>query len=162
MLKEIGLMLNDEHSILYQAAKNNVPIFCPGIADSAIGFHLFMFQERNPDFVVDVIADFKNAVFCSSHDDSKGIISLGGSISKHFAIFAGLLNGGFDYAVYLTTSHASSGSMSGATTKEAISWGKIKDQAVAATVNGDVCITFPLVLIRVLEQLKKEGLLDDR
>ncbi|MEM2121841.1 MAG: deoxyhypusine synthase family protein, partial [Candidatus Woesearchaeota archaeon] len=33
MLKEFGLMLNDENSILYQAAKNNVPIFCPAITD---------------------------------------------------------------------------------------------------------------------------------
>ena len=30
MLREIGLMLDDEDSILYQAAKNNVPVFCPG------------------------------------------------------------------------------------------------------------------------------------
>ena len=41
LLKEIGLMLDDENSILYQAAKNNVPIFCPGITDGTIGFQLF-------------------------------------------------------------------------------------------------------------------------
>ena len=87
------------------------------------------------------------------------MISLGGGISKHYAVFSGLLSGGFDYAVYLTTSHASSGSMSGATTKEAISWGKIKDSAQAATVNGDVTITFPLVMIRSMEKLKKQGIL---
>src|SRR3989344_2121402 len=31
MLSEIGLMLDDENSILRQAAKNSVPVFCPAI-----------------------------------------------------------------------------------------------------------------------------------
>jgi deoxyhypusine synthase len=148
-----------ENSILVQAARNDVHIFCPGIADSAVGFHLYMFQKKNSDFIVDVIGDVRNVIFASSHDEKKGLISLGGSISKHYAVFSGLLNGGFDYAVYLTTSHPSSGSMSGATTKEAMSWGKIKDSASAATVNGDVCITFPLVMIRAMEKLRKLGIL---
>ena len=41
--REIGLMLDDKDSILYQAAKNNVPIFCPAITDGAFGFHLYLF-----------------------------------------------------------------------------------------------------------------------
>ena len=90
----------------------------------------------------------------------KGLISLGGSISKHYAVFAALLSGGFDYAVYMTTSHATSGSMSGATTQEAKSWGKIKDDGEAATVNGDVSITFPLLMSSVLDQLKEQGFLN--
>ena len=40
MLREIGLMLNDEKSILYQAAKNDIPIFCPAITYGSFGFHL--------------------------------------------------------------------------------------------------------------------------
>jgi deoxyhypusine synthase len=71
------------------------------------------------------------------------------------------MSGGFDYAVYLTTSHASSGSVSGATTQEAKSWGKLKDDAEAATVNGDVCITFPLIMSSVLDKLKKENFLQN-
>ncbi len=161
LLKELGLMLDDESSFLYQAAKRNIPVFCPGIADSAIGFHLFMFQQDHPDFIVDTIQDIKNAVFCSSNDERKGLIALGGSISKHYAIFSALLSGGFEYAVYMTTSHQSSGSFAGATTQEAKSWGKIKDDAEAATVIGDVTITFPLMMIRVLEKLKEKGMLKD-
>ena len=159
LLKEIGLTLNDENSILYQAAKNNVPIFCPAITDGAFGFHLFMFQQKHPDFVVDVVKDFANILFSTSHDERKGIISLGGGVSKHHAIFSCLLNGGLNYAVYMTTAHHTSGSMSGATTKEAKSWGKIKDDADAATVIGDVSITFPIAMISALETLCKEGIL---
>ncbi|MBU4242189.1 MAG: deoxyhypusine synthase family protein, partial [Nanoarchaeota archaeon] len=122
MLNELGKKLDDENSILYQASKNNVPIFCPAITDGALGFHLFMFQQDNDDFVVDVVKDFANILYSISQDDKKGIISLGGSVSKHHAILAGVLNGGMDYAVYLTTARHTSGSMSGATTNEAKSW----------------------------------------
>ena len=158
LLHEIGLKLNDENSILYQATKNNIPIYCPGVADSSFGFQLYMFQQKHPDFMVDTLTDMERVVTDLSFDEKKGLISLGGSISKHYAIFSALLSGGFDYAVYLTTSHASSGSMSGATTQEAKSWGKLKDDAEAATVNGDVSITFPLIMCKVLDQMKVEGL----
>ena len=161
MLREIGLMIDDDSSILSQAAKKNVPIFCPAITDGSFGFHLFMFQQKHPDFVVDVVKDFENILLSTSQDEKKGIISLGGSISKHHAILACLLNGGLDYAVYMTTASHTSGSMSGATTDEAKSWGKIKDDSDATTVIGDVSITFPLTMIRVLEILDKEGLLNE-
>jgi deoxyhypusine synthase len=159
MIHELGLMLDDKNSILYQAAKRNVKIFCPGITDGSFGFHLFMLQQKKPDFTVDVVKDFANILFSTSHDDKKGLISLGGSISKHHAILACLLNGGLDYAVYLTTAHSSSGSMSGATTEEAKSWGKVKDDSDVSTVIGDVTFTFPLIMIRALEILEKDGML---
>jgi len=159
-LRELGLEIKDENSILYQAAKNNVPIFCPGITDGAIGFHLFMFQQTHPDFIIDVVKDFKNILLASNHDEKKAIIALGGSISKHHALLSGLLNGGFNYAVYMTTAHQSSGSMSGATTQEAKSWGKIKDDSDAVTVIGDVSINFPLAMCRSLTKLKQQGILN--
>lgn len=162
LLREIGLTLNDENSFLYQAAKNNVPIFCPAITDGAFGFHLYLFQQDHKDFIIDVVKDFGNILLCTSHDEKKGVIALGGSISKHHAILASLLNGGAEYAVYLTTAHQSSGSVSGATTREAKSWGKVKDEADIATVIGDVTIMFPLVMIRAMEELSKDGLLKRR
>ena len=159
LLKEIGLMLEDENSILYQAAKNDIPIFCPAITDGALGFHLYLFQQNHPDFVVDVVKDFGNILLTTSHDEKKGVIALGGSISKHHAILCTLLNGGAEYAVYMTTAHKTSGSMSGATTNEAKSWGKVKDDSDIATVIGDVTFTFPLAMIKALEDLDEEGLL---
>ena len=159
LLKEIGLMLDDKDSILFQAARNDVPIFCPAITDGSFGFHLFMFQQEHPDFIVDVIQDFQKILLSTSHDDVKGLIALGGSTSKHFAMLSCLLNGGANYAVYLTTARQHSGSVGGATTNEAKSWGKVVDDSDAVTVIGDVTITFPLVMSSVLEQLSKEGLI---
>ena len=159
LLGEIGKELNDEKSIIYQASKRDIPIYCPGIADSAFGFHLFMFQQKHGDFVVDTILDMQRVVTELSFDEKKGLIALGGSISKHYAVFSALMGGGFDYAVYLTTAAHTSGSMSGATTQEAKSWGKLKDDAEAATVIGDVTITFPLMISTVLDKLEREGLI---
>jgi len=159
LLKEIGLILDDKNSILYQAAKNNVPIFCPAITDGALGFHLYLFQQKHKDFVIDVVKDFGNILFTTTHDDRKAVIALGGSISKHHAILCTLLNGGAEYAVYMTTAHKTSGSMSGATTNEAKSWGKVKDESDIATVIGDVTIMFPLAMIKALEELDEDGLL---
>lgn len=158
LLYEIGLLIDDEDSILHQAAKNNVPIFCPAITDGAFGFHLFIFQQDHPDFIVDVVKDFQNLLAASSHDDKKGVIALGGGVSKHHAILGLMLSGGADYAVYMTTAKEVSGSMSAATTDEAKSWGKIKDNSDAATVNGDVSILFPLAMMNALDILKEEGL----
>ena len=159
LLKEIGLMLDDKDSILYQAAKNDVSIFCPAITDGAFGFHLYLFQQKHPDFIIDVVRDFGNILFITNYDEKKGVIALGGSVSKHHAILSTLLNGGANYAVYMTTAHKTSGSMSGATTEEAKSWGKVKDESDVATVIGDVTINFPLAMIHALEQLEEEGLL---
>ncbi len=159
MLKKIGNQLEDEDSILYQAAKHNIPVFCPAITDGALGFHLYLFQQKNKDFVIDVVKDFGNILLSTTMDEEKAVIALGGSISKHHAILSTLLNGGASYAVYMTTAHKTSGSMSGATTQEAKSWGKVKDVSDVATVIGDVTIMFPLAMIGALEQLRKEKLL---
>ncbi len=161
LLAEIGSHLNDENSILCQASKRKVPVYCPAITDGALGFHLYLFQQKHDDFIIDVVKDFKSIMLSTSHDEKKGVIALGGSVSKHHAIFACLLNGGLDYAVYMTTASSSSGSMSGATTDEAKSWGKVKDGSDAATVKGDVTITFPLLMIAALDRLSAEGLLKE-
>ncbi|HDD70878.1 MAG TPA: deoxyhypusine synthase [Candidatus Woesearchaeota archaeon] len=159
MLREIGKMLDDENSILCQAARAEVPIFCPAITDGAFGFHLYLFQQKHPDFIVDVVKDFGNILLSTNHDEKKAVIALGGSISKHHAILCTLLNGGAEFALYMTTAHKTSGSMSGATTNEAKSWGKVKDDSDIATVIGDTTVMFPLAMIKALEDLDEEGLL---
>jgi deoxyhypusine synthase len=161
LLREIGLRIKDDNSVLYQAAKKNVPIFCPAITDGSIGFHLYLFQQSHKDFVVDVVKDFGNILLCTNHDEKKAVVALGGSISKHHAILCTLLNGGAEYALFMTTAHKTSGSMSGATTSEAKSWGKVKDDSDAVTVNGDVSVMFPIAMIGALEELREDGLIKD-
>jgi deoxyhypusine synthase len=160
LLREIGGMLSDEHSILCQAAKADVPIFCPALTDGSIGFHLFFFQQKHEDFIVDSVMDFKQMLTCTSFDEKKGIIALGGGVAKHYAILITLINGGFDYGVYITTQTPYDGSLSGASTDEAKSWGKLKDNADAVTITGDATVYFPLAMMRALERLSEEGQID--
>ncbi|MGY0288005.1 MAG: deoxyhypusine synthase family protein [Candidatus Methanodesulfokora washburnensis] len=160
LLREIGIRLDDRNSFLYQAALRGVPVLCPAITDGAMGFHLYMARQRNPDAQIDIIEDFSTLLFSLSQEDKKGLIALGGGVSKHHAMLATLLSGGADYAVYITTSHASSGSMSGATTSEAKSWGKIKDDSDSVTVIGDATILFPIAVCYALDVLSKEGIVE--
>ncbi len=152
-LKELGLTLNDKNSFLYQAAKNNIPIYNPAITDGSLGFQFFLFKNKYSDFQIDVINDFKDLVFQVTRDDQKGIIALGGGVSKHYAILSSTISGGMDYAVYITTARAESGSASGSTTNEAKSWGKIKSNSDAVTVNGDASIIYPLIFTYVCDKL---------
>ncbi|MEM0014388.1 MAG: deoxyhypusine synthase family protein, partial [Zestosphaera sp.] len=48
-------------------------------------------------------------------------------------------------AVYVTTAVEWDGSLSGARSKEAISWGKIKPNARHVTVYGDATVILPLL-----------------
>jgi deoxyhypusine synthase len=150
LIDEIGKKLKDEGSFLYWASKNKIPVFCPGITDSAIGLQLYFFKQDNPDFGIDVSGDMKLGDIVVNAEKTGGII-LGGGIAKHHTIGVNILKEGLDYAVYVTTSSAWDGSLSGATPNEAKSWSKVREKGTTATVYGDATITLPLIMAKVLE-----------
>ncbi|MEW6722552.1 MAG: deoxyhypusine synthase [Candidatus Micrarchaeota archaeon] len=137
-------------SFLFWCAKNKIPVFCPGITDSAIGLQAYFFRQRKKDFSIDVTKDMNELAQLSLNAKKTGGMVLGGGISKHHAIGVNLLRGGFDYAVYVTTSSPWDGSLSGARTNEGISWGKIKEGARHVTVDCDATIAFPLMMAKFL------------
>ncbi|MCK5264474.1 MAG: deoxyhypusine synthase family protein, partial [Candidatus Thorarchaeota archaeon] len=56
-LTELGHTINDDSSILKQAALRDVPIFSPGLMDSMLGFHLYTYsttKKLSLDFVKDL------------------------------------------------------------------------------------------------------------
>lgn len=140
----VGRKIKDKNSFLYWCAKNSIPVFSPGITDSAIGLQAYFFKQRYTDFGIDVTADMQKLASITLEAEKTGGIILGGGISKHHAIGVNILRDGFDYAVYFTTSLPWDGSLSGAQTNEAVSWGKIRQKASHVTVYGDVSLTFPL------------------
>ena len=133
-------------SFLHWCTKNKIPVFCPGITDSAIGLQAYFYRQRKKDFAIDVTKDMNELAQLSLNAEKTGGIVLGGGISKHHAIGVNLLRGGFDYAVYVTTSSPWDGSLSGARTNEGISWGKIKEKASHVTVDCDASIALPLIM----------------
>jgi deoxyhypusine synthase len=148
--REIGNRINDKGSFLYWCSKNGIPVFSPGITDSAIGLQTYFFKQRHPDFGIDTTKDMKALADIVLNADKAGGIVLGGGISKHHTIGVNLLRGGLDYAIYVTTSSPWDGSLSGARTNEAVSWGKIAEKARRVTVDCDATIAFPLIIRRFL------------
>jgi len=139
-----GKKIRNSNSFLYWCAKNKIPVFSPGITDSALGLQVYFFKQKKKDFGIDVTADMQRLASITLEAEKTGGLILGGGISKHHAIGVNILRDGFDYAVYFTTASPWDGSLSGAQTNEAISWGKIREKANHATVYGDVSITLPL------------------
>ena len=78
---------------------------------------------------------------------------VGGGISKHHPIWWNQFKGGLDYVVYITTAQEYDGSLSGAKINEAISWGKVKENAKFVTVEGDATIILPLLYGALLDRV---------
>ncbi|MBU2496927.1 MAG: deoxyhypusine synthase [Nanoarchaeota archaeon] len=155
---ELGKEINDENSILYQAAKNNIPIFCPAITDGSFGIALMMAKEKHKDFAIDSIKDMKKLYEITTEkpeakeqEQKTAAIILGGGVPKHHAILFNSLKNGLDYAIYITTSSPESGSLSGAPPQEAMSWGKVKSEAAYANIKGDATILFTLLAYSMKE-----------
>lgn len=149
IIAEIGLALDTENSFVYQAARNGVPIFCPGITDGAVGLQLAFFQQTHPGFKVNELKSAMEAIdfaMTAKKQGKVGAIILGGGIAKHHTIISNLLGGGLDYAIYVNSSSPYHGSLSGATTSEAKSWGKISEGAKDVTIYGDASVIFPLLI----------------
>lgn len=145
IIGEMGKIIDDENSIIYWASKNNIPIFCPAFTDGAMGLQIYFFKQENPDFSIDITGDMKNLADIVMGSKKTGGIILGGGVSKHHTIGANILRDGLDYAVYVSTATEYDGSLSGAKVREAVSWGKIKEDAKYVYVEGDATIIFPLI-----------------
>ena len=56
LIYEIGMLIDDENSFIATAARNNVPIFAPGIIDCMIGLQLWIFSQDH-DFTISAAGD---------------------------------------------------------------------------------------------------------
>ena len=144
LLYEFGKRIKDPHSIIRQAYLNNVAIFCPGIVDGAFGTQLAIFSQDN-DFKLNLLKDELLLSNISFDHKTTGALMVGGGISKHHTIWWNQFKGGLDYAVYITTASQYDGGLSGARLTEAVSWGKVREKARYATVDGDATIILPIM-----------------
>jgi deoxyhypusine synthase len=140
----------DRHSFLAQCHEKGVKVFCPGITDGAIGLQTYFYKQKNKNFMIDVTKDMKDLADLTLNAEKTAAIILGGGISKHHIIGANIARDGLDYAIYLTTALEWDGSLSGARSKEAVSWGKIQEHGTHVTLYGDTTINLPLLVYRML------------
>ena len=141
-------------SLVLEAYKHEIPIFCPAFSDSSAGFGLVFHQhERKNNYVtIDSVKDFRELTELKVQSKQTGLLMIGGGVPKNFVqdtvVAADIL--GIDapmhkYAIQLTVADERDGALSGSTLKEANSWGKV-DTGYEQMVYSEATITFPLVV----------------
>ncbi|MBN2112153.1 deoxyhypusine synthase [Candidatus Woesearchaeota archaeon] len=146
IIRILGKSINNEESVLYWAYKNNIPVVCPAIMDGSFGDLVYFFKRNHPDFAIDVTQDTNIILKQVQEAEYSAIIALGGGVSKHYVLNANIFRDGVDYAVYITTAESFDGSDSGGNTEEAITWAKIKPEAMHVKVTADATLVFPLLV----------------
>jgi deoxyhypusine synthase len=150
---EIGTRICNETSILYWAAKNNIPVYVPGITDGAVGYQLWLFSQDH-DFKVNLLRDsgeLSDTVYTAK---KTGALIIGGGISKHHTLWWNQFRNGLDYAIYISTAEEWDGSLSGARPREAVSWGKINAKAKRIMIEGDASLILPIIVATLITRLK--------
>ncbi len=187
-LKLFGLWLSEKgiKSIVATAAENDVPIFCPAIADSPYGDAALIARSRGFNLTIDAIKDYVEFMQFSEGVKQTGVVYIGGGVPKDFiqlfAVTADLLYkdrkvpnrpGGntrkgvgdletyypHKYAIQVTTDSPQWGGLSGCTFSEAVSWGKEQPDGGLVQCYCDATIALPLVTQALSERLgtKRKG-----
>ncbi|WP_100182670.1 deoxyhypusine synthase [Candidatus Nitrosotenuis aquarius] len=151
--KMIGEHLG-EGSFLYWAYKNNIPVIVPGIVDGAVGSQIWLFTQKHRDFKLNVVSDSELLSSLVFKAKKSGSLMLGGGISKHHTLWWNQYRDGLDYAVYITTAQEFDGSLSGALVREAISWGKVTQNAKQTTIHAEVTTILPFLYQALLSRIK--------
>ncbi len=146
--EELGRRMDDPDSFLKHASENKIPVFCPALIDAEIGDFLFYYrQEEDADIGIEILDDWDSLIHESVEAEKTGLICVGDGVPKHQAIMSNLFRGGTDYAVYISTGMEGDGSLSGAPPKEAVSWGKIKqDEKNYTQIEAEATLVFPLIV----------------
>ena len=141
-------------SIVYEAYKKGVPIFCPAFSDCSAGFGLVAHQHAKgdaPKVSIDSVKDFYELTQLKIKNPTTGIFMIGGGVPKNFTqdivVAADVM--GHDvpmhkYAVQITVADVRDGALSSSTLKEASSWGKV-DTAYEQMVFSEATLAVPLI-----------------
>jgi len=146
MIKRFGHEIDDKSSVLYWAAKNDIPIFCPALTDGSVGDMLYFHSYKRAGFVLDINEDIRMINDLAVRSHCTGQIIIGGGLVKHHTCNANLMRNGANYSVYINTGQEFDGSDSGASPDEAVSWGKIRLNANPVKVCADASIVWPLIV----------------
>eukprot|EP00904_Undaria_pinnatifida_P001344 jgi/Undpi1/1120/HiC_scaffold_10.g04582.m1 len=146
MIERLGREIDNEESIYYWCAKNNIPVFCPALTDGSIGDMIYFHKYKRPEFILDISGDVKRINDIAVRAPCTGMIIVGGGLVKHHVCNANLMRNGADFAVFINTGQEFDGSDSGARPDEAISWGKIKIDAKPVKVYAEATLVLPLLV----------------
>ncbi len=147
--------LTAEDSLVFQAYRQGVPVFCPAFSDCSAGFGLVAHQAARgdgPKVTIDSAKDFLELTQLKIHLGETGLVMLGGGVPKNFAqdivVAADVLGHQVPmhkYAVQITVADVRDGGLSGSTLHEASSWGKV-DTGFEQMVFAEATLAFPLLV----------------
>ena len=155
--EDICKMIGDhlgEDSFLYWASKNEIKVIVPGIMDGAVGSQIWMFTQKHADFKLNITKDADVLSGLIFKAKKSGALMLGGGISKHHTLWWNQYRDGLDFAVYITTAQEFDGSLSGALVREAISWGKVTQNAKQTTIHAEITTVLPFLYSVLLSRLE--------
>ena len=155
LLYEIGLLVDDENSFVATAARNDVPIFAPGLIDSMMGLQLWIFTQDH-DFTISAVGDMPLLSDIVFESEKVGAILLGGGLTKHYTLASNVIKGGLDAAIQITMDRPEAGSLGGAPLEEAKSWAKARCGSNLVSVVGDVTVIMPLIYAGALDKIKSD------
>ncbi len=157
-IREMGVYLQRygkiNQSIVLEAYRKDVPIFCPAFSDCSAGFGLIAHQHARadqPKVTLDSAKDFYELTQLKIKSPQTGIFMIGGGVPKNFTqdtvVAAEIL--GHDvpmhkYAIQVTVADVRDGALSSSTLKEASSWGKV-DTAYEQMVYSEATLAVPLI-----------------
>ena len=87
----LGEEIGNENSVLYWAAVNHIPVFCPALTDGSLGDMIYMHSYRNPGLIVDIAQDIRRLNSISVKSRKSGMIIIGGGVVKHHICNANLM-----------------------------------------------------------------------
>ena len=152
-LKKVG-ELSKEGTILNACYKNNIPIFCPSLADSGIGLMIWGRIAQGKEININAFDDLKEIIDIAWTSKKNGVIYLGGGVPKNYIQQSLQVSPHkASYGIQITMDRAEPGGSSGAPLKEGISWGKMKKEADFVDVICDVTIAFPLIYGAVKDRI---------
>lgn len=157
MIKRLGHEINNEESVLYWAAKNDIPIYSPALTDGSLGDMIFFHSYRTKtQLILDLVGDIRGMNNEAVFPVKTGVIILGGGLVKHHIMNANLYRNGADFSVYVNTASEYDGSDSGARPDEAVSWGKISSEAKPVKVYAEVTLVLPLIVAQTFHKFIRD------
>jgi deoxyhypusine synthase len=131
-------------SILKICSEKDIPIFCPAFTDSGLALQLgFHFQNLNLNHFKDML----KMVDLAWETKHAGMCIVGGGVPKNFIMQSlQFCPNSAMYAIQITMDRPEPGGLSGATLQEAISWGKVNENAKCSTIISDATIALPILL----------------
>ncbi len=159
----LGKAIDDEDSILYNAAKYGVPVFVPALNDSSIGIGLtgLYYKKRmadEPFMRIDPIRDNWELTQLKIHSEKTAVIYIGGGVPKNYIQQTEVIcetlghdKGGHHYAIQITQDAPQWGGLSGCTFEEAQSWGKINRDANKSVAYVEASIGLSLMVGYILQ-----------